>query len=313
MWNPDLPMKPLLDDFFNGYYGKAAPFVRDWFEAMHKMQQFASSFPNKPLLIFDSVASSVLQDGFLDFAVECWRQAVDAAKDAPETSYNVRMAKFSFDYLRLERINKILYLRPGTENRLREKQTLAKSLLARMDEAKDIRIAETDRGGEVQSWRALANGDMPAAGGTSGEIEELLIGINKRGVWGDFVDDPLAGNGKALKLFNTHFEWCATVKMDKIDFEPGMKYRLSVRVRVDKARPGEAFWAGVYSPVNRKGRGGVEPRTEKVGDGYAWYDVATWVPAPDEYLWIGPGRFNADGKSAINGVYVDKIWIVRVY
>ena len=112
----------------------------------------------------------------------------------------------------------------------------------RMDEAKDIRIAETDRGGEVQSWRALANGDM----------------------------------------------------------------------RVDKARPGEAFWAGVYSPVNRKGRGGVEPRTEKVGDGYAWYDVATWVPAPDEYLWIGPGRFNADGKSAINGVYVDKIRIVRV-
>lgn len=69
---------------------------------------------------------------------------------------------------------------------------------------------------------------------------------------------------------------------------------------------------GVYSPVNRKGRGGVEPRTEKVGDGYAWYDVATWVPAPDEYLWIGPGRFNADGKSAINGVYVDKIRIVRV-
>ena len=37
MWNPDLPMKPLLDDFFAGYYGNAAPFVRDYFEAIHKM------------------------------------------------------------------------------------------------------------------------------------------------------------------------------------------------------------------------------------------------------------------------------------
>ena len=38
-----------------------------------------------------------------------------------------------------------------------------------------------------------------------------------------------------------------------------------------------------------------------------WYDVITWVPAPDEYFWMAPGRFNKDGKSAINGIYLDKI------
>ena len=50
------------------------------------------------------------------------------------------------------------------------------------------------------------------------------------------------------------------------------------------------------------------PRTVNVPDGeYRWYDVLTWIPAPDEFFWIGPGRFTADGKSPVNGVYIDKI------
>ena len=49
-------------------------------------------------------------------------------------------------------------------------------------------------------------------------------------------------------------------------------------------------------------------RTKDVPDGeYRWYDVLTWVPASDEYFWMGPGRFTPDGKSAVKGVYLDKI------
>lgn len=145
-------------------------------------------------------------------------------------------------------------------------------------------------------------------GAESGELEERLIPLFQRDGWCDYVDDPKAEDGKALKFFNTHFQWTAQLPMDKIAFEPGRKYRLSARVRVDKSRDGEAFWAGVYSKGASRGRGGIEPRTADVPDGeYRWYDVLTWVPAPDEIFWMGPGRFNSDGKSAVNGVYLDKI------
>ena len=159
MWNPGLPVKPLLDDFFAGYYGKAAPFVRDYFEAVHKLQRFSSSFPDKPLLIFDSVEKSVLSDEFLVFASECWRQAVDAVKDDPATSYNVRMGAFSIDYLRLERMRP--KLDQATEEQKAEAKRLAKSLLDRIDEAKDIRLAESyDRFGHiVWKWRTLVAPD----------------------------------------------------------------------------------------------------------------------------------------------------------
>ena len=313
MWNPDLPMKPLLDDFFAGYYGKAAPFVRDYFEAVHKMQLFCSSHPNKPLLIFDSVGSSVLPDAFLDFAAGCWQQAVDAVKDDPATSYNVRMAKFSFDYLRMERSHWLLDLRaskPASSSV--DIKALAQSLLDRMDEAKHIRLAEGDRTAIVRKWKEIAKDGIAQGNADRGELEECHLPISNRGEWGDYVDDPKAGDGRALKLFNTHFQWCTMLSMGKIAFEPGRKYRLRVRARVDKARDGEAFWAGVYSKGASRGRGGIEPRTADVPDGeYRWYDVLTWTPAPDEYFWIAPGRFDKNGKSAINGVYIDKIEFVR--
>ena len=276
---------------------------------IHKLQAHCSSYPNKPLLIFDSVGGSVLPDAFLDFAEGCWRQALDAVKGDPATSYNVRMAKFSFDYLRLERSHWLLDMRESRPDvPTVDVRDLAQSLLDRMDEAKDIRLAEGDRSALVSEWKKIAKEGIAQHRSGRGELEEHGISIAHRGEWGDYVDDPKAEDGRALKLFNTHFEWCATLSMGKIAFEPGKKYRLSARVRVDKACDGEAFWAGVYSKGALRGRGGIEPRTADVPDGeYRWYDILTWIPAPDEYFWIGPGRFNPDGKSAIHGVYLDKI------
>ena len=251
----------------------------------------------------------MLPDLFLDFAEGCWQQAVDAVKDDPATSYNVRMSKFSFDYLHLERSHRLLDLRAAKPAVPQEKiRALAQSLLDRMDEAKDIRLAEGDRTSLKLEWKKIADGWVTPSGAASGELEEAFIPIQHRGTWGDYVDDPKAEDGRALKLFNTHFQWSTQLPMGKIAFEPGKKYKLSARVRVDKAGDGEAFWAGVYSKGAARGRGGIEPRTASVPDGeYRWYDVLTWVPAPDEFFWMGPGRFNADGKSAIDGVYIDKI------
>ena len=73
-------------------------------------------------------------------------------KDDPATSYNVRMAKFSFDYLRLERCHWLLDMRKTTKSSVppEKVKALAQSILDRMDEAKDIRLAEGDRTSLVQ-------------------------------------------------------------------------------------------------------------------------------------------------------------------
>ena len=307
MWNPDLPIEPLLDDFFAGYYGKGAPFVREYFEQLHRLQAKYSADPKHPLLIFDGVENPALPDSFFEEAAELWAKAADAVKDDPATSYNVRMGAMSVDYARLERSNRLLSFTEPTLSP-EKARALAQSILDRMEEAKPVRLAEADRSETIAQWRKIANGDVVIGKSDTGELEDKFLPITNRRQWGDHVDDPKAEDGRALKLFNTHFQWCTMLSMSSFAFEPGRKYRLSVRVRVDKAGEGEAFWTGVYSKGTASGRGGIEPRTSDIKDGeYHWYDVLEWVPAADELFWIGPGRFGDDGKSAINGVWIDKI------
>ena len=157
MWNPELPMKPLLDDFFKGYYGKAAPYIRDYFEGIHTVQLSRSLSPDKPLRIFDDVSKSAVSQTFLTHvADDCWRKALEAVKDDPATSYNVRMAAFSVDYLKLERLRP--KLAEASDEEKAEAKRLAKSLLERMDEAKDIRLSENLKRHDaiLKAWRTLA-------------------------------------------------------------------------------------------------------------------------------------------------------------
>lgn len=320
MWNPDQPLEPLLDDFFAGYYGAGAPYVREYFDEVHRLQLAHSSSTNNPLRIFDGVVNPALSDAFLEKAAGLWSAAAMATRDDPATSYNVRMGAFTVDYARLERGRRrgggrLLWLtdNPRFVSEFRQAQGLARSLLARMDEAKDVRLSESVERHDalVREWKELAAREIPGGNGvkTSGEVEERHLSLGRRGMWGDLVDDPAASDGKAMKLFNTHYEWCTTFSMSKVAFEPGAKYKVRVRARVEKSGNGEAFWAGVYDAKARRGRGEIAPRTSDVKDGYAWYDVCTWVPNDDEYFWIGPGRFDLKNgaKSNIAGLWIDKI------
>jgi hypothetical protein len=70
---------------------------------------------------------------------------------------------------------------------------------------------------------------------------------------------------------------------------------------------------GVYDMARKKGWGQIQPSTAKVQEGYQWYDVATWTPEADQYLWVGPGLFEKNGgQSAIEAVYVDRFELTRV-
>ena len=320
MWDPELPMEELLDDFFAGYYGAGAPYVRAYFDELHRMQLAHSADPKKPLTIYVTCEAMALPDAFFEKAAGLFAKAAAAVKDDAVRSYNVRMAAFAVDYIRLQRkmgkAAPLLVMDPAWEvsGGTAEVNVLAKSLLARMDEAKDIRLSEglEKHRRRVESWRNLTRHKPRFARGGRAELEESDLSLSHPGTWGEFVDDPQASDGKAIKLFNTHYEWCTTFKMSRVAFKPGAKYTVRVRARVEPREgvAGEAFWAGVYDPVGRKDCGkGVAPKTNAVKPGYNWYEVSDWEPKPADYFWIGPGRFDKKGQqgSAIGAVFIDKI------
>ncbi len=322
LWNPELPAEPLLNDFFAGYYGAAAPLVRRYFDELHSFYQM----PDKRLHIFDDLETSPVTDDFYTRAADVWQQAEAAVKDSPAHAYNVRMGAIPVLYTRLARLppfeEKKVWV---TENPLafgvpHEYRTLASNLLARFSEAKDIRISESAEHHEktLARWAFLAK-PVPQTNGVGSScatVEDTVLSLGQRGKWGDTVADPLAEDGSAMKLFNTHYEWCTTLPFSRVAFDPGKKYRIRMRVRVEKepGKEGEAFWAGVYDTKNKKGYGGIDRKTSAVEGGYTWYDVAEWVPEEAHYFWIGPGRFDKKGGavSAVKALYVDKLELSRV-
>ena len=338
MWNPDLPAEPLIADFFNGYYGKAAPIVRAVFDEAHRREAaYVGTDPSRTLKIYEDVTSAkcreVLDDDFVAWAQEQMKKAEEAVSGEPPVySYNVRMTAFSFDYIRLERLRRGKALdftnRPTTAGGSqlaateKEMQTLAQSLLARMDEAKDIRLSSgnvKDRhAATVRAWKAVAASCDPPGGRARaprapfGTIPESSLHIAKEGEWADYRDDPAARDGRAIRISNVHYGWCVTFHMDNVKFRPGHTYTLKARVRVEK-KPGvsgKAFWAGVYSNELRKGCGQITVKTDALrDDGYVWYTVATWKPGREEYFWIGVGQFDKKVGAAVESVWVDEILI----
>jgi len=322
LWNPELPAEVLMDDFFRGYYGAAAPLVREYFEALHEIYQA----PEIWLRIFDDVRESPVSDEFLLAATDLWRRAADLVKDDPARLYNVRMGMIPVLHMRVERLAnpgeiKVWLTRDPSRFELsKSDRALVVELLGLLDEAGNVRISEHEpRNAEILArwWRLVA--PLVPAGSPDRDrvgIEDTELTLGRRGTWGETVADPAAEDGSAMKLFNTHYEWCTSLPFRQVAFDPGARHRIRVRVRVEREpdAEGEAMWTGVYDQKNKESHAHVSRKLAEMGDGYEWVDVADWVPERDHQFWIGPGRFDLKGgaKSAIRGLFIDRVELIRV-
>lgn len=129
------------------------------------------------------------------------------------------------------------------------------------------------------------------------------IGLGRYGEWCWIEEDPKAEDGFAVHLNNNHIEWCVQWRYSAQQFEPGRKYEVWARIRLDKrGDAGQAFWAGVYDTVGRVGLGSIAPAMRDIPDSeYHMYHLGTVVPADGHYVWVGP-QANLENAAA---VYLD--------
>ncbi len=321
MWNPELPADDLIDRFFAGYFGKAAPYARRIFEETQAAQrEWMGSDPKRALKIFEDVGSPALTAEMLSRHAALWREAAAAVKgEAPSYGYNVRMGAFSTDYSRFLRGTRAYWVtrHPERFDGVADSVGLARSLLAAMNEAKDIRIAEGR--GRTENFRARLESVVESGTARAASDSARAYAIAFHPGHGKLVADAKAEKGKSIELSFKHYEWSAQFPMRSVAYDPGVDYLVRVRLRADVRKDAppasEVFWAGVYDPVQKRGLGkGLSLKAKDVKDGWAWYDVCTFKPTDDCYVWIGPGRFDK-GKNTESpshrGVWVDAVEIVR--
>ena len=324
MWNPERNREELLADFFNGYYGAAAPDVRTYFDELHTLVRDQE---DSPLGCFSDPFRKGFTDEFFDRAEALWNRAVKAVEGADETTrYNVRMGRMSVLYAKLIRRSegRLLAWMAGADSDRAKRHVdsirTAKEFVALVDEAKDVWFCESTKKHKERydGWKELAAQPLAIPQPvTRAVIEDADLKLVMDGNWCERVKDPLAQDGWAVRLNNTHYQWCLFLPLSRIAFDDDATYTLRVRARVDR-KPGEkgmAFWTGVHNYSENRGRGSIEPKVEDLGDGYAWYKVLTWKPRQGDSFWAGPGIFGRPGQNALpayNAVYLDAIEITRV-
>ena len=86
LWDPHRPAGALVREFMHGYYGKAAPYVRMYFDSLSRYAKVerAEDFP----------------DRYLRDAAKHFEQALEAVKDDPARWWNVRRTMFQLQWVR---------------------------------------------------------------------------------------------------------------------------------------------------------------------------------------------------------------------
>jgi hypothetical protein len=336
LWNPYQDDRKLINEFLDGYYGKAAARpIRAYLDLMsraaHGYYLGIGSPPSAPFLNFETLSK----------AERLWQQAEDAAKSDPDLLWRVRQGYLPVRYVFLSRWT------PLRRECLKAKAAwpLPASRKAVADEW--LRVATTpgptgwspmthlnESGLTPQAFVARFAEDPP---------EPVLADLPKRrsnpppptdipniearlavdgqddlarlwneGEGAEVRADPLASDGLAVWMpGSTHREWAFQIPISHLPAGARKgKWDIYAIVRVEKA-PGTdpsspAFTAGVYDTAARASRGDITVKiSDTAPDRYQSYQLGTLDVNADQYIWVAP-----PAHPGVTAVWVDRVYFV---
>ena len=317
MWNPDQDEKPLLDRFFAGYYGAAAPFVREYFE---RLRGEAIAHPDERLGIFDASFPKWYTAEFAEWAKGLFARAEDAVKGDPVRYKNVRYSRLVPVVTELDRYAasaKCFFVSrsPGShvapkslrEDWVRVKDTL--SFTARNGRRMRLAAGLCWEPCKLADWRRVYSRTVEPQPSDRAVVpaRDLFIVSGRHA---KLFDDGECVGGKALTFLPSSGKPMARLEFSKVAYDDGVPYRVRFRAKVVRDGGGGAAFRATLAkkgakPVAVTNLGeaqtlgvvgeAVERTVDQVGDGYAWYEFAPVALGDDMVFEFGSGPWERGG------------------
>ena len=307
LWNPDRPLRPLLERFCRGYYGAAAPHVLAYLDLLERQ---VVDEEKTPFIYRTTIDQMPWTDAFLDEACALWRQAADAVKGAsPQVVSNVFWGAFGADYTKLAKyISASGKWRPVILSRVvaakvdlgefREMCALARSAVAALDANPDAVLSS--RLNDIRHkglLRALATAEEPST-----EIDRVLFqewafsySDHPKSTTIFRVGDKSATDGRAIHMKGAGSGWKVTCGFKSaVALDAGATYRMRVRMKaqpVPGADPKKGLVGfGLFDRTTKKtvSSGALLPAAAS-GD-YTWIPMNAWTAnaAGDYIFYVDP-------------------------
>ena len=308
MWNPDLPPEPLLARCFGDAFGPAAPEARRYFDLLHAHPRDTRRFP---MGCFAGIHSRTVPDEVLETGATLFARAAEKAKGTPFED-RVARARAAVDFARALRGHARPFLRRDLSSldlaRYEDQRAGARRalpLLARM-RVSDDRVRDALYRGLL---RAFSDAEPSPAPRRRLALEEWFFLGSQVYEKLDFVADPQAKDGRALRLAGTAPVQIAWLDFAALQLDADGVYAPRVRVRLAGGDgEGPVFRAGVFNRLGERSQAYLSPPAgAEPAAGYAWYTLGTFTPKSSDALWISPAH-----RAGAPDVLVDRVELVRI-
>lgn len=319
-WNPDLDVKELIDRFFEGYFGAAAPLVREYFDRTRDLAKETKA----PFWIFDEDPPRWYTPELSEWAIGRFREAAAAVKHDPMRLGNVRFAALTPIVIELDR---------GA--RAAKTYFVTRSPERFPDNAKLRGYYEKALAMKVQfahgTWERRKLADWKRAFGT--EIDrtprdEAEFGVGSLGTATHvaIVDAPEGLDGKVLRHLPSTPQMATKIYLRNVAFDADAEYEISFRCKVEKdAGEGEAFQSALgpagarqTSDINDVGDLSnvselITRTTSEVSGDWEWYAFRPRKLDENMVFAFGSGDWKRGGGNGVTkGVMLDRIRFRRL-
>ncbi len=315
MWNPDEDEAALIDEFLEGYYGAAAPHLKEYLDLIND----AGARDDLYLRCFmpDTSAWLTLED--LNRAAALFDNAEAAVAGDATLAERVRRERLPLDHVWLSRYAPLKRA----------------SLIGRLPFAgpSDPKVAcgefvQLCRQNGVGNWRenhpfderanallrkygSPAKTPVQATGVPATDWLDFQDGefrLSNAGQWAGFVEDATASDGHAVRMPGDHAEWATSLPISS-DIVPLNPWRVYVAARCDAtAKQGVAMTMGIYDSANKQSVAHQSVTVEQsCGPEYHVFDLGSHSLSNSMYVWAAPPK----RPSEVQSVYIDRIFLVR--
>ena len=302
MWNPDRPLRPLVERFVNAYYGKGAPFVLKYIDLLEEQPIDETKTPFIYRIQVDEMPWS---ETFMKESQALWAQASAAvAGESPQVVSNVFWGAFCADYTRLGSfIHKSGKWKPfivsrkvaeGLDRREHdEMRRLAVKVNRALEENPAAILSSNLRDFRYKGFvRAMAGSVYPEGAAIDRSlIQDWSFVYSNYPPSGKITRerDPEATDGHVLVVRHDGSGWKLTCHLkESVAMDKDATYRLRARVKVpvEKGTPGDKVLVsfGLHDFNQKKTVSTGEVRSSAATGKFEWYELSAFKATSVDYV-----------------------------
>jgi hypothetical protein len=320
LWNPQLKADALIDQFLNGYYGKAAPSIRAYIDLLHNTAEPTGYY----LKIDDELGAPYLTLDFLSKAEELMQAAVDAVADDATLKRRAECVQLGPRYA-------IAVLWPALKREAASRGVPWPFKLTRDELIAEIRrvCLENKIEAMFEDWSGDTTPHIDAFANRFGGRKEparpegfekvedhdfIDLQDESATLWGrpeksNWVVDERASDGKAAWMPGNYYAWNFYLPLSASVVNAAGEGEWTVYAAVRGKKTGDegnAFSVGVYDNGKKRDVSKVTVPCREMTDDYHIYKLGDIKPTATMYFWASP-----QNNPKVEAVYVDRFFMVR--